>query len=149
MPIQTENGLMLIYEDYVKIPEEGRRHEIIDGRHIVNAAPRLRHQIIVYRIGLALQTLFHSGRAEIVPSPLDLQLTDSDIVQPDIVAVSSSSGQRVSGVWDLGHIPDLPICGGLDGSACLYPVKASAIWCNTRLAQRKRWHVPMVPRFGT
>ncbi len=69
MPIQTENGLMLTYEDYVKIPEDGRRHEIIDGRHIVNPAPRLRHQIIVYKIGLAVQSLLHSGRADVVTLP--------------------------------------------------------------------------------
>ena len=42
MPIHTETGLKLTYEDYVRIPEDGQRHEIIDGRHIVNPAPRSR-----------------------------------------------------------------------------------------------------------
>ncbi len=98
MPIQTENGLMLTYEDYVKIPEDGRRHEIIDGRHIVNAAPRPRHQIITYKLGLALQTLFHSGRADVVPSPIDVQLSETDIVQPDLIAVARPNAHRIGKV---------------------------------------------------
>jgi hypothetical protein len=29
----------LTYEDYLLIPEDGRRHEILDGEHYVTAAP--------------------------------------------------------------------------------------------------------------
>ena len=31
----------LNYDDYAKIPQDGMRHEIIDGVHFVNAAPRV------------------------------------------------------------------------------------------------------------
>jgi hypothetical protein len=34
----------LTYEDYVAIPADWLRHEIIDGEHIVNRAPNLYHQ---------------------------------------------------------------------------------------------------------
>ena len=40
MPIDTETGTKLTYEDYVEIPADGKRHEIIDGVHVVNPAPR-------------------------------------------------------------------------------------------------------------
>ena len=34
----------LTCEDYRLIPEDGRRHEILDGEHYVTPAPFLRHQ---------------------------------------------------------------------------------------------------------
>ena len=91
MPIRTESGLKLTYEDYVKIPEDGRRHEIIDGRHIVNPAPRPRHQIILRKLNDALGTLQESGRAEVLFSPIDVHLTETDIVQPDLIAIAHKS----------------------------------------------------------
>jgi hypothetical protein len=36
----------LTYDDLVKMPEDGKRHEIIDGRHYVSAALR---RIEIYR----------------------------------------------------------------------------------------------------
>jgi Uma2 family endonuclease len=91
MPIRTESGLKLTYEDYVKIPEDGRRHEIIDGRHIVNPAPRPRHQVILGRLYAALLPLQESGRAEVLFSPIDVHLTETDIVQPDLIAIAHKS----------------------------------------------------------
>jgi hypothetical protein len=34
----------LTYEDYLSIPNDGRRHEIIDGAHCVSPAPSPEHQ---------------------------------------------------------------------------------------------------------
>ena len=37
----------LTYEDYALIPEDGKRHEIIDGEHYVTPAPNTRHHAVV------------------------------------------------------------------------------------------------------
>lgn len=37
----------LTYEDYLRFPEDGKRHEILDGEHYVTAAPYPRHQCVV------------------------------------------------------------------------------------------------------
>jgi len=95
MPIRTESGLKLTYEDYVKIPEDGRRHEIIDGRHIVNPAPRPRHQIILGNVYEALLGLRKAGRAQLLLSPVDVHLSETDIVQPDLVAVARRSAHLI------------------------------------------------------
>ena len=34
----------LTYEDYVLIPDDGQRHEIIDGEHYVTQRPSCPHQ---------------------------------------------------------------------------------------------------------
>jgi hypothetical protein len=95
MPIRTESGLKLTYEDYAKIPADGRRHEIIDGRHVVNPAPRPRHQVILGNLFLALQELKSSGRAELLMSPIDLHLTETDVVQPDLIAIARKSAKLI------------------------------------------------------
>ncbi len=95
MPIRTESGLKLTYEDYVKIPDDGRRHEIIDGRHIVNPAPRPRHQVILSNLFLALRELKTSGRAELLTSPIDVHLSETDVVQPDLIAIAGKSAHLI------------------------------------------------------
>ncbi|HRX78014.1 MAG TPA: hypothetical protein P5307_03085, partial [Pirellulaceae bacterium] len=46
--IRTKNKLG--YEHYVCYPNDGRRHEIIDGDHYVNPAPNTGHQRFSSRI---------------------------------------------------------------------------------------------------
>ena len=36
----------LTYADYLRFPDDGLRHEIIDGEHYVSAARTIRHQRI-------------------------------------------------------------------------------------------------------
>ena len=47
-------GVKLTWDDYVLFPEDGMRHELIDGEHYVTPAPFLRHQEIVGRLHLAI-----------------------------------------------------------------------------------------------
>lgn len=91
MPIQTETGSMLTYEDYVKIAEDGLRHEIIEGRHVVSPSPRTKHQVVVGNTHLVLAALGRSGRAVVLLSPIDVQFTQTDVVQPDLLAVARKS----------------------------------------------------------
>ena len=40
------SGVKLTYEDFLLFPDDGKRHELIDGEHYVTPAPNLRHQRI-------------------------------------------------------------------------------------------------------
>ena len=42
------------YDDLALLPQDGLRHELIDGVHYVNASPIVRHQVILYRLVLAI-----------------------------------------------------------------------------------------------
>jgi hypothetical protein len=44
-----ESTRKLTYADFVRLPDDGRRHEIIDGVHYVTAAPNIRHLIVQQR----------------------------------------------------------------------------------------------------
>ena len=78
----------LTYEDLARLPEDGKRHEIIGGQLHVNAAPFLRHQQVSRRLfaGL-LRQVQEAGLGEVLYAPVDVQLSAHDVVEPDLVVV--------------------------------------------------------------
>jgi Uma2 family endonuclease len=104
-----ESTPLLTYEDYLHFPEDGQRHEILGGEHFVTAAPFLRHQKLSALLTYYFVAALRSNRVgEIFAAPTDVLLSPHDIVQPDLVYVSS---QRVSVAEDknLQGAPDLVI----------------------------------------
>ena len=76
-------------EDYDLFPDDGQRHELIDGEHVVTAAPNSRHQRVVMRLGTALNTYAEAYRmAVVLPAPTDVILSPHDVVQPDLLLVT-------------------------------------------------------------
>ena len=43
------SGVKLTYDDFVRFPDDGKRHELIDGEHYVTPSPNTRHQRISTR----------------------------------------------------------------------------------------------------
>lgn len=79
------------YEAYAAIPYDGRRHEIINGDHFVNPAPNLYHQEISRRIQFQLyQAIETKELGVVIDAPVDVQLSEHDIVQPDLVVITKS-----------------------------------------------------------
>ena len=88
-PVSSAHG-KLGYAQYVCFPDDGRRHEVIDGDHYMNPAPTTDHQRFSRRIQFQLyDQIEETERGEVFNAPTDLQLTDHDIVQPDLIIVMS------------------------------------------------------------
>jgi Uma2 family endonuclease len=82
----------LDYDDYARLPDDGRRHEILDGEHYVTPAPVPRHQRVSKRLQRQLEDYFEArGLGEVFDAPIDVILGPHDIVQPDILVVSDAS----------------------------------------------------------
>jgi len=80
----------LTYDDYLLFPDDGRRHELIDGEHYVTPAPTLRHQLISKRLFLALSDcLRERPLGQAFYAPVDVVPTDVDVVEPDLLYVSN------------------------------------------------------------
>jgi Uma2 family endonuclease len=78
------------YDDYVNFPDDGRRHELIDGEHFGTPSPDLRHQEISLRLTVALANhLRDHPVGRLYEAPLDVILSDVDVVEPDILFVSN------------------------------------------------------------
>ncbi len=77
------------YEDYLRLPDDGRRYEIIAGVLYVTAAPRFNHQYIVQlllrRIGDFVE---QRNLGVVIPAPFEVLLPGiASPVQPDLLFI--------------------------------------------------------------
>lgn len=99
----------LTYEDYCLLPDDGRRHEIIDGEHYVNPAPNTKHQRIGKKLVIALTIYAESrGIGEVFWAPYDVVLSSFNVVEPDIIFVSAARKQIITET-NIKGAPDLVI----------------------------------------
>src|SRR5262245_18805626 len=80
----------LTYDDFLLFPDDGKRHEIIDGEHYATPSPNTRHQEIVGRLYFAIESHLrqHRGCGRVFVAPLDVVFTRWDVVEPDLLFVA-------------------------------------------------------------
>jgi len=101
--------LKLTYEDYLHLPEDGKRHELIEGDHYVTPSPTPRHQLVLARLGGILYAyLREHPLGNIYPAPLDVVLSDTDVVQPDLLFLAGGRQDLVT-ESNLRGAPDLVV----------------------------------------
>ena len=81
----------LTYDDFLLFPDDGKRHELIDGVHYVTPSPRLRHQDLVGRLHGAIYVYLqqHPEAGRLFLAPLDVVLSHYDVVEPDLLFIAS------------------------------------------------------------
>ena len=93
----TPARVVLTYRDYEALPNDGRRYEIHDGELSVTAAPRTRHQLVSIRLASALHVHVSEQRAgQIFHAPIAVILSDTSVVEPDIVYVATDRLAQIS-----------------------------------------------------
>jgi Uma2 family endonuclease len=81
----------LTYEDYLLFPDDGKRHEIIDGDHCVTPAPKTKHQKVSFNLSVALGSFVKQrGLGLVLAAPTDVILSDDNVVQPDLLFISAA-----------------------------------------------------------
>ena len=80
----------LTYDDFLLFPDDGKRHELIDGVHYVTPSPRLRHQDLVGRLHFEflLYLREHPEAGRVFMAPVDVVMSFHDIVVPDLVFIA-------------------------------------------------------------
>ena len=107
MALQTSTKLT--YEDFLLLPDDGRRHEILDGEHYVNPSPNTRHQIVSMRLVIALGTfVYEHGLGEFFHPPFDVVLGGHDVVEPDLIFVSKERAHIITRT-NIQGAPDLVV----------------------------------------
>jgi Uma2 family endonuclease len=107
MSVIVDGETKLTYEEYKHFPDDGRRHEIIDGGHYVSPSPDTDHQSASRHIQFALYSQIEiPGRGKVFNAPMDLELSPIDVVQPDLIVVLNEHREiilrsRLRGVPDL------------------------------------------------
>ena len=82
---------MLTYRDYAALPDDGHRYELHDGALSVTPAPGTRHQRISANFFSVLRDhVAARGLGEVLYAPLDVILSDTTVLQPDLVYLDAS-----------------------------------------------------------
>ena len=102
--------MKLTYQDLLGLPEDLLRHELIDGEHYVTAAPNPEHQrVVVNLIWMVRGHLEEHPLGRVFSAPLDIVLSDFDVVEPDLLYVSRDRMERYLNDRYLSAAPDLVI----------------------------------------
>lgn len=104
------SGVRLTYEDFVQFPDDGKRHELIDGEHVVAPAPSAKHQTVILNLAVLVGGYLRANRVgRLFLAPFDVLFSDFDVVEPDLLFVSRA---RQADVLTAAHVrgaPDLVV----------------------------------------
>ena len=116
-PKSAGHAIKLTYEDYVLLPEDGKRHELIDGEHYVTPTPVRKHQAVVGNLhGLIWSYLQQHPIGRVFLAPFDVIFSDHDVVEPDLLYVSRERSKQIeTSPWVRGA-PDLVVEVGSPGT---------------------------------
>jgi Uma2 family endonuclease len=89
---------VLTYKDYEALPADGRQYEIHDGELSVTPAPSPRHQQVSGNLFFILRSHVESrGLGRVLYAPMDCILSETTIVQPDLVYLAVDRLTAISG----------------------------------------------------
>jgi Uma2 family endonuclease len=79
------------YDDFLLLPQDGKRHEIIDGDHFMTPAPNIKYQRVSGNLFNALTNFLKVHKSgEAFAAPCDVVLSDEDVVEPDLLFISAA-----------------------------------------------------------
>src|SRR6266508_4171840 len=79
-------------EEFLALPDEGQRHELLDGSLLVTPAPSSEHQQVARRLANALEA---ADRWEVVEA-VNVRVAPSRILIPDVVVTSRTGDTLLS-----------------------------------------------------
>lgn len=90
MSTSARSDSRLTYDDFLLFPDDGNRHELIDGEHHVTPSPSRRHQQLLGRLHLAVANHLADNPTlgEVYLSPFDVVFSKWDVVEPDLIFVA-------------------------------------------------------------
>jgi Uma2 family endonuclease len=75
------------WADYRRWPD-GERWEIIDGvAYAMTPSPASRHQMMAIEMAGQMFAFFRKHKCRLLAAPMDVRLSDQDVVQPDLLVV--------------------------------------------------------------
>ena len=83
--------IVLTYEDFVELPDDGNRYELHEGELSVTPSPGTVHQRTIANLFLLLAPYVRaSGQGELFLSPFDCIMTNITVVEPDLIYLDES-----------------------------------------------------------
>lgn len=105
--VKAPEALKFTYEDYLRLPDDGKRYQIIGGEVHMVPAPAPAHQRISGNLYVLLRAfVVERELGEVFDAPCDVVLSEEDVVQPDLFFISKDrrhliTERNISGAPDL------------------------------------------------
>lgn len=111
------SGVKLTYDDFVLFPDDGKRHELIDGEHYVTPSPNTKHQRVSMNLVLLLGGwLDGHPLGQLFFAPYDVVFSDFDVVEPDVLYMSHERAAEIVTPKHVRGTPELVIEIGSPGT---------------------------------
>jgi Uma2 family endonuclease len=103
-------GVKLTYDDFVLFPDDGKRHELIDGEHYVTPCPYTKHQRLVGTLHWLIRSYLEvHSIGEIFTAPFDVVFSNFDVVEPDLLYMSKARAAQVLTPKHVTGAPELVV----------------------------------------
>ena len=113
----------LTYADYLALPGD-ERYELLDGELVLVASPNEPHQRAAKRLAWQLLPVEEQGLGQVYFAPFDVLLSDTEVVQPDLMFISQEREEIITHA-NVQGAPDLVV-------EILSPSTASRDWTRKR-----------------
>jgi len=108
--LPNPRGVKLTYDDFVLFPDDGLRHELIDGEHYVTPSPNTKHQKIVLRLAARiLNWVEEHAIGQVFVAPFDVIFTKFDVVEPDVLYMSNGRAAEILTDANVQGVPELVV----------------------------------------
>jgi Uma2 family endonuclease len=100
------SGVKLTYDDFLLFPDDGQRHELIDGEHYVTPCPNTKHQRISGNLYFLMRSyLEQCPIGKLFYAPFDIVFSKFDVVEPDLLYMSN---ERAATILTSKHVEGTP-----------------------------------------
>ena len=108
MATTTEVPVRQTYKDYCATPDD-ERYELISGRLMMVPAPNTKHQRVLVKLSRRLDEFTEEHElGDVYVAPCDVFLSDTNVVQPDVLFISRARKHTVT-EKNVRGAPDLVI----------------------------------------
>ncbi len=96
-------------DELLALPDDGLRHELLDGQHVVTPAPSRLHQRALSELHSALKaSLADRTDVEVLFSPADVRIGPRSLVQPDLFIIAKDPAGK-NREWEDAPLPFLVV----------------------------------------
>ena len=114
---QAVPGVKLTYEDFLLFPDDGQRHELIDGEHYVTPCPITKHQRVSGNLHWLLRSYLEVHPiGEVFYAPFDVIFSNFDVVEPDLLYMSKVRAAEILTSKNVKGAPELVVEIGSPGT---------------------------------
>ncbi len=107
--LYTTKKKRLTYKDYLNLPDDGQRYELIHGELVMTPAPVPLHQEVLLKIAKQFSDFLEKNPlGQLFIAPCDVVLDSVNVVQPDIFFISQKR-TRIITDKNIQGAPDLII----------------------------------------